>query len=145
MDYRSPKSPEEFDAYFQLRWETLREPWGQPRGSERGDDEDESFHLMAIENERVFGVGRIHAIDDKLMQIRYMGVAEKARGRGVGRGLIAGLEAHALASGAHTIQLNARENAVPFYEANGYRIVEKSSLLWGEIQHFLMSRDLARR
>jgi ABC-type Fe2+-enterobactin transport system substrate-binding protein len=36
---RSPISPSEWDAYFDLRWQILRQPWGQPRGSER-DSED---------------------------------------------------------------------------------------------------------
>jgi hypothetical protein len=44
--------------------------------------------------------------------------------------------------GASSMILQARENAVKFYESCGYRIVEKTFLMWGEIQHYLMSRPL---
>jgi predicted acetyltransferase len=37
--------------------------------------------------------------------------------------------------------LHAREIALPFYEKLGYRITEKSHLLFGEIQHYLMNKD----
>jgi len=142
MDYRSPQSDEEVEAYFRLRWEVLREPWGHERGSEKGDDEEESFHLVAIENSRIFGVGRLHAIEGGRMQIRYMGVAAEAQGRGAGTGIVAGLEDEARRRGASGILLHARESAVPFYEKNGYGIIAKSYLLWGEIQHFEMTKEL---
>jgi len=39
-----------------------------------------------------------------------------------------------------TIILHAREIAVPFYERMGFRVTEKSHLLFGEIQHYLMEK-----
>jgi hypothetical protein len=30
---QSPKSPDEWDAYFDLRWRILRQPWDQARWS----------------------------------------------------------------------------------------------------------------
>ena len=38
------------------------------------------------------------------------------------------------------IILNARENAVPFYEKLGYNIIEKTNLLYGKIQHYKMKK-----
>jgi len=146
MDYRSPQSAEDFEAYFRLRWEVLRKPWGHEEGAVKGDDDDddeeESFHLMAIEDGRILGVGRLHAIEDSRMQIRYMGVVAEAQGRGVGMGLMVGLEDEARRRGASGILLHARASAVPFYEKNGYGIVAESYLLWGEIQHFMMTKSL---
>ena len=40
------------------------------------------------------------------------------------------------------VVLEARENAVPFYESLGYSMIEKSYLLFGEIQHFRMKKAL---
>ena len=40
------------------------------------------------------------------------------------------------------IVLEARENAVPFYEAIGYTIVAESYLLFSEIQHYRMQKSL---
>ena len=53
MEYRSPQTEEEFEDYFRLRWEVLRKPWGHERGTERGEDEDDAFHLVAIEGDEV--------------------------------------------------------------------------------------------
>jgi predicted GNAT family N-acyltransferase len=36
--------------------------------------------------------------------------------------------------------LHAREMAVPFYERMGFQVTEKSHLLFGEIQHYLMQK-----
>jgi hypothetical protein len=40
------------------------------------------------------------------------------------------------------IILHAREIAIPFYESLGYQLVEKSHLLFDEIQHFLMIKKI---
>jgi hypothetical protein len=39
--------------------------------------------------------------------------------------------------------LHAREVALDFYKKLDYELVEKSHLLFGEIQHYLMVKDLA--
>ena len=39
---RAQSSQDEWDAYFRLRWECLREPWGQPLGSERDELEEQA-------------------------------------------------------------------------------------------------------
>jgi len=45
---QSPRSPSEWDTYFDLRWRILRQPWGQPRGSERDSEDDSAFHLLLL-------------------------------------------------------------------------------------------------
>ena len=52
------------------------------------------------------------------------------------------LEEEARRRGALRVQLDSRESAVPFYEKNGYAVVAESYLLWGEIPHFLMVKEL---
>lgn len=138
MEYRSPQTEEEFEGYYQLRWEMLRKPWGHVRGSERGEDEASSFHVMAVEGEEILGVGRMHDVGSGGMQIRYMAVAAEGQRRGIGSGVVMALEEEARRRGAVRVQLDSRESAVPFYEKNGYDVVAESYLLWGEIPHFLM-------
>jgi len=41
-----------------------------------------------------------------------------------------------------TVILHARENTLPFYQHHGYTLVERSFLLFDEIQHYLMSKRL---
>jgi len=40
------------------------------------------------------------------------------------------------------IILHARESAIPFYEKLSYQLQEPSYKLFGEIQHYLMSKKL---
>ena len=54
------------------------------------------------------------------------------------------LENIALEKGALRIILQARNNAVEFYKNNGFAIVEKSYILFDEIQHWLMRKELKR-
>ena len=47
-----PKTRDEFEAYYLLRYQVLREPWNQPRGSEKDDMENECIHIMASDIEK---------------------------------------------------------------------------------------------
>ena len=138
-----PVTAVEFENYYHLRWEILRKPWGLPRGSERDELEETAFHLMAIdEYGKVQGVCRLHFIDKKKGQIRYMAVRTGMQGKGIGLMLLNEAESYAMKNGIQQIILQSRENAVGFYERLGFNLVEKSFLLFGEIQHFLMEKAL---
>ena len=52
------------------------------------------------------------------------------------------LEEIAGKEGASTVILQARDYAIPFYEKNGYTILEKSYLLFDTIQHYKMGKNL---
>jgi predicted GNAT family N-acyltransferase len=143
MTIRSPQTPEEFSNYYQLRWEILRKPWNQPEGSEKDSMEFESIHLMAIdESGLTVGVCRVQMNDPVTAQVRFMAVRENAQGKGTGKQLMAHAEHRARTEGAQQLVLEARENAVPFYQSVGYRITQKTHLLFGEIQHYRMEKNL---
>lgn len=137
-----PNSPEEWESYYLLRWQTLRAPWGQPPGSEKDDKENESIHLFALDEQLPLGVCRIQFNDENIAQVRFMGVHEQARGKGVGKLLMQKAEEICREKGRKKIVLQARENAVAFYKSCGYHMVEKSFLLWDSIQHYLMEKKL---
>jgi len=139
----SPKTKREFEQYFHLRWKVLRQPWGQPPGSEKSDDDATSFHRMAVDKDgQPIAVGRLHFNSDSEAQIRYMGVADQYRGTGQGSRLINDLENISFRNNRLEIILQAREIAVPFYESNGYRVVKKTHIIFGTIQHYLMKKTL---
>lgn len=141
---RKPQSPEDFEAYYLLRYEVLRKPWAQPPGSEKDDNEEESVHAMACnQNGDVLGVCRLQMNSKEEAQLRFMGVKANTQGTGVGRKLIHFMEEEARQMGASYIILQARENAVPFYEKCGYKVIEKTFLMWGEIQHYLMKKSIS--
>jgi GNAT superfamily N-acetyltransferase len=138
-----PSSEQELAAYYQLRWRLLREPWGQPRGSERDELEDASWHAAAhAADGTIVGVGRLHGIDADTGQIRYMAVQPDWRGRGVGAAILSALEAMAVENGMGRIELDAREEAVGFYRRHGYEVKGPAHTLFGRIPHRRMAKPL---
>ncbi len=141
---RSPKSPGEWDAYFDLRWRILREPWGQPRGSERDSMDDSAFHLLLMDAAgKALACGRLHLTALGKAQLRYMAVDEHARGCGYGGRILEALEAEARGRGARKIVLNARDNAVAFYRKRGYDVIGDAETLFGVISHVRMEKSLS--
>jgi ribosomal protein S18 acetylase RimI-like enzyme len=137
-----PGTKKEYQKYYNLRWRILRKPWDEPRGSERDELEGQSIHLMACENGKLLGVGRVHFNSLKEAQIRYMAVEESWQGKGVGTTILKELERSAKRKGANHIILNARESAVGFYKKHGYRIIRKAHTLFGVIPHYKMRKRL---
>jgi N-acetylglutamate synthase-like GNAT family acetyltransferase len=139
-----PTTPEEFKKYYDLRYEMLRKPWGQPPGSERDKEEETSIHRMIIDNKtvNVLAVGRLQFNSTHEAQIRYMAVSDDFQGKGLGSQIVSALEDVAREKGIQRIILSARENALQFYKNNGYEIVKKTHLLFGKIQHWLMKKEL---
>ncbi len=146
MEIFSPESHSEFQQYFNLRWRILRKPWNQPQGSERDETDKRStdccYHLMATENSIVCAVARLELATKNLSQLRYMAVVDAYQNRGIGGKIIKHLEDYARNKNSIELFLNARENAVGFYQSQGYRITEKSYILFDSIQHFKMIKRL---
>lgn len=142
LEIKSPITDTDWKAYYALRFSVLREPWNQPLGSEVLPDEDQAIHAITIENGEVVGVARMHESASKQGQVRCVATATKAQGKGIGKAMMAYLEEKAIEKGWTEIVLEARENAVPFYQAIGYTIVAESYLLFGEIQHYRMQKSL---
>jgi predicted GNAT family N-acyltransferase len=142
LEIKSPITDTDWKAYYALRFSILREPWNQPLGSEVLPDEDQAIHAITIENGEVVGVARMHESASKQGQVRCVATATKAQGKGIGKAMMAYLEEKAIEKGWTEIVLEARENAVPFYQAIGYAIVAESYLLFGEIQHYRMQKSL---
>jgi N-acetylglutamate synthase-like GNAT family acetyltransferase len=138
---RAPQSDSDWNAYYELRWRILRAPW-QKDGSSRDETDNISIHRMVVCNESrtVVAVGRVHCLDDRQGQIRYMAVEQGYERQGNGSLLLASLEKAAQDMALETLILHARENALPFYQHHGYTLVERSFLLFNEIQHYLMSK-----
>jgi N-acetylglutamate synthase-like GNAT family acetyltransferase len=144
MKVTEPQSAEDFERYFNLRYEVLRKPWNQPYSSVKDDKEQESRHAMVVSAEgEVVGVCRMQFNSAEEAQLRFMGIREDMRGKELGKMLLDYFENIARGHGIKKIVLQSRENAVNFYKRNGYREIEKSYLLWGLIQHYLMQKDLA--
>lgn len=143
MVVTSPQSKQDFAKYYQLRWEILRKPWGQPKGSEVTTEEDSCIHAMVLaDSGEILGVARLQFNSPQTAQVRFVAVAQQAQGKGVGKLLMEYLEKIAKEKGAEEVVLDARENAVPFYKKINYQVTEKTYLLFNEIQHYRMVKKL---
>lgn len=142
MQIIPPETNEDFEKYFELRWRILRKPWHKLKGSEQDNEENLSYHLMAIENNQVVGVARLQSISTTEAQLRYMAVDDQYSGQGIGKAIVHAMENYAIKHKTRYIMLHARENAVGFYEKMGYEIIEKSYLLFDCIQHYQMKKEL---
>jgi thioesterase domain-containing protein len=138
----SPSTDAQWQAYYNLRYQVLRAPWGQPLGSERDELEAESCHQMVLAaTGEVVAVVRLHRLADGRGQVRYMAVAPSAQGQGLGAMVLKALELQALHWGLTGIVLNARDNAVGFYRRLGYQLGDELPALFG-IAHYQMFRPL---
>ncbi|MDE2089841.1 MAG: GNAT family N-acetyltransferase [Gammaproteobacteria bacterium] len=139
----APRTDEDFQRYYHLRWRLLREPWGQPPGSERDYLDVAAVHLFACGVDRVpIAVGRLHFNSRTEAQIRYMAVEEEYQRRGIGSLVLHALERMAVERGARCMVLDARESALGFYQKHGYAIAGRAPALYGVIPHARMSKQL---
>ena len=124
---RIPETAQEWEQYYQLRYTVLREPWGQLKGSEVLQDEDQADHVMVIDSKthEIVGVARMQINTPTQGQVRCVAVVPHVQGRGVGKLLMQYLENLAQQKGIKEIILDARENAVQFYLSIGYEIFEE--------------------
>ena len=137
-----PKDRLIFEEYLYLRWLLLRRPLGGRRGTEIDDLENKSFHRAIVdEGNNIFGVGRIHFIDN-IAQIRYMAIKKEFSKRGYGSKLIDALEEIAQSNKIKKIFLNSRINATTFYEKNGYKKINEVDSSFGKIIHYRMEKIL---
>ena len=142
IEVRQPRTQEELDAYYDLRWRVLREQWTKSRDSGRDEHEANAFHLTAWDGPRLVGAGRLHFNTPEEAQVRCMAVEEAYRSGGVGSLVLQALEQHAREQGARMVMLNAREGAVAFYRKQGYRLMDQTKTLFDLIPHWRMQKDL---
>jgi N-acetylglutamate synthase-like GNAT family acetyltransferase len=141
---RAPASETEWQKYYQLRWQILRQPWQQPPGSEKDELEEQAFHCAAFsESNQIIAVARLHLCNNHLAQIRYMAVDPQFQSSGIGTTILNAIEATAKENNVEKIELNARENAINFYRKNGYDIVRPAHTLYNSIKHMLMQKKIS--
>ena len=139
----SPLNNSEFTDYYYFRWEYLRKDLDQELGSERDNIEDRSIHRM-LKNDigTIIGIGRLHKHSIDTYQIRYFAVHKDYRKIGVGTYLMKDLEDIVINKESKYIILNARENVLNFYKKLDYKILKKTNLLYGKIQHYEMKKKI---
>ena len=133
----------------------LREPLGFPRGAEILADDDQAVHAWVDDSGKVVAVGRAHLIPSEsdgsqadhagpgaahcpafgplvsggprpAIQIRQMGTLDSHRRKGHAAAVLSQLEKSSVELlGASAGFLQAREIAIPFYQSQGWEIIDE--------------------
>ncbi len=121
---KSPKTREDFKAYYALRYKILREPWGHPKGTEKDDYEAISEHFMAVDEKtgEVLGVIKLFEKEAGVGNISHLAIAAEHQHKGLGKFLIEAVEQRARERGFKTLGAMARVTATAYFEKHGYHI-----------------------
>ena len=151
IEITEPRTDEEFEQYYRLRYERLRKEHGLPEGSERDHPaEPASNHLIAKLDGRIVGaacwaVGMTERDGARELYVRFrqLAVEREFDERGIGIALTRRVEQHAREIGAKEIIGNARAERVPYFESLGYVVRGEGETLFGVVEHVSMGKVLS--
>jgi GNAT superfamily N-acetyltransferase len=140
----SPKTREEFKAYYDLRYKVLREPWGIQKGTEKDDYEPISKHFMAVNDEtgQIVGVIKLMEKEPGVGWFSHMAVIPEFQKKGIGKMLLSFIEEEAKREGYRILGCQARLNTTVFFEKAGYQINGLPSRYFGTTQVVWMEKPL---
>ncbi len=141
---KTPKTRDDFKAYYALRYKVLREPWGHPKGTEKDDYEPISEHFMAVnENGEVVGVAKLYEKEEGVGHISHLAVSPEHQHQGIGHLLMQMIEQRARELGFKTIGTTARVTATAYFERAGFRVVGIPTPHLGTIHLVWMEKALS--
>jgi DNA-binding MarR family transcriptional regulator/GNAT superfamily N-acetyltransferase len=130
IDPRHPDARHCLQAYFAELAHRFEDGYDPARNVSANDDElvpPAGVFLVARLHDTPVGCGGLRYHDDASTELRRMWVSPDVRGLGLGRRLLAELEARAAADGTRVLRLEtnrALTEAIALYRASGYREVD---------------------
>lgn len=110
-----------YEGECDLRFRVLREPLGYSRADVAFPFEADSLHLVAVDGGgTVRGCVLFHPDGEGGGRLFQMAVDEEMQGQGIGKALVAHLEAELRDRGVEEVVLHARHHAIGFYGRLGY-------------------------
>ena len=120
---KSPKTHDDFKAYYALRYRVLSEPWGHSKGTEKDDYEPISEHFMAVNQKGdVVGVVKLYEKDKEVGHVSHLAVAPEVQRKGIGHLLLDTVEQRARERGYRTLGTMARATATVYFEKYGFHV-----------------------
>ncbi len=141
---KTPRTRDDFKAYYDLRYRVLREPWGQPKDTEKDDYEPISQHFMAVEedNNKVVGVVKLFEKSDGVGWFSHLAVDPQYQRHEIGLMLLDAVEKAAIKTGYTTLGCLSRLNTTSYFEKRGFKIAGFPSNYFGTTQVVWMEKDI---
>jgi N-acetylglutamate synthase-like GNAT family acetyltransferase len=145
IEIKTPKTREDFKAYYDLRYKVLREPWGLPKGTEKDDYEPLAFHFMAIDTKtgELVGCARLYEREDGAAWYSHLAVESDRQKSGIGKQLTHHIESVAREKGYKVIGCLSRLNTTKYFEKSGYKINGMPTHYFGTTQVVWMEKPLS--
>ncbi len=140
----SPHSKDEFKAYYALRYRVMREPLGQPHGTEKDDYEPISQHLMAKDDQsgEIVGVVKWLEREPGVAWLTHLAVDAEHQTQGIGKLLLQAVEGAARAQGYKRLGAFARLESSDFFTRQGFQIMDLPAHHFGAVQLVWMEKEL---
>ena len=110
----------EADAFL-VRQEVFILEQGVPAELELDEFDSSAAHVLAYQDARCIGTGRLVNLSAKQAQIGRMAVLAKFRGKGIGKQILQKLVDLAASQGVLEIILHSQVSAIPFYGKLGFQ------------------------
>lgn len=141
IEIRTPETEAEWRDYYDLRFRVLREPLGQPRGTEKNEGDATALHFAVYDDKKLVAIARLDSCGEQVAQVRFVAVDTSLQGKGYGRLIMEEVERKSIERGDKKMILHARDYALDFYRQLGYILIGPSHKLFGVLQHFLMEKE----
>ncbi|WP_026158592.1 GNAT family N-acetyltransferase [Rhizobium leguminosarum] len=116
---------EHWSAYHDIRSAVLFDARGLTGYDANPDDRrDGHFPLLLLLENTPVGAARLDLTGDETAWVRTVAIRTECQGKGYGRMLMTGLEKFASQHGVERLLVNAARDAVGFYGALGWTVVE---------------------
>lgn len=126
---------------YPIRQSELRKGFSLENCYMEGDEKQTTFHLGAFDNNTIVGVVSLMKTAQGY-QLRGMAILESYKGQKIGTQLIEKAEEQLKNKCISTIWMNARINAVNFYQKQGYTSIGNPFTIEGIGEHIRMSKKL---
>lgn len=141
---KTPKTRDDFKAYYALRYKVLHEPWGHPKGTEKDDYEPISDHFMAVDEKgEIVGVAKLYEKEEGTGHVSHIAVAPEYQHQGIGSLLMDAVEKRARKRGFKTIGTMARLTAAAEFERAGFSVVGIPTPTLGTVHLVWMEKPLS--
>ncbi|MFZ1528655.1 MAG: GNAT family N-acetyltransferase [Ferruginibacter sp.] len=127
----------EYKQMIDLRYTILRQPLGLNFSEEELLKEKDNILIAAFDEDKILGCCMLVKHDRNTLQLRQMAVNNNLQGKGIGASIMSFAETISRDKGYNKIVMNARNNAIGFYEKFGYKVKSDEFIQYNTPHHVM--------